>query len=164
MSQPGYEESYLGRLRKRIGREKVIITTARAVVFDENGRILLIRRRDNRRWAMPAGAMELEESVYHCLVREVLEESGLEVKSATLFSIWSDPSKTSVVTEFGDPYQVISFIFRVDAWSGKLVRETDETIDGCFFPLDALPEISERYRETLEDLRIFEKTGKLVLK
>jgi len=87
MTHLSYEESYLGRLRKWIGKEKVIITAVRAVVFDDDGRLLLIRRRDNGRWAMPAGAMELDESVYGCLVREVFEESGLVVKVATLFAI-----------------------------------------------------------------------------
>ena len=42
-----YEESYLGKIRKMIGKEKIIITAARAVIYDGDGRILFIRRRDN---------------------------------------------------------------------------------------------------------------------
>jgi ADP-ribose pyrophosphatase YjhB (NUDIX family) len=159
-----YEESYLGRLRKFVGKQKLIITATRAVIFDEEGRLLLIRRRDNRRWAMPAGAMELDESIYDCLVREVREESGLMVQAATLFAIWSDPAKMSIITEYGDPYQLVNFIFRVDSWSGELVTETDETIDAGFFPLDGLPEVYQHYLETLEDLKMYEDTGQLVLK
>jgi ADP-ribose pyrophosphatase YjhB (NUDIX family) len=164
MSQNSYEESYLGQLRKMVGDAKVIIDAARAVLFDHEGQLLLIRRRDNKRWAMPAGAMELDESIYDCLVREVREESGLEVHAATLFSIWTDPRKTSIVTQYGDPYQLIVFVFRVDAWSGKLVTQTDETVDAGFFNLDHLPEIAQHYHETLEDFARFETSGQLILK
>ena len=164
LSQTSYEESYLGRLRKLIGKEKVIIAATRGVIFNEFGNLLLIRRRDNGRWAMPAVSMELDESVYECLVREVAEESGLLVKDATLFAIWSNPAKMSIQTEYGDPYQLVIFIFRVDAWSGEIVQETEETIDAGFFDLNALPEIHCHYLATLEDLSRFESSSKLILK
>ena len=164
MPHQSYEESYVGHLRSLIGKEKIIIIATRAVVFDNKGQLLLIRRRDNKRWAMPAGAMELGESINECLFREVQEESGLDVNAATLFAIWSDPKKTSIVTHYGDPYQLIVFVFRVDEWSGELVSQTDETVDSGFFPLDALPEIAPHYHETLEDLGIFETKGQLILK
>jgi ADP-ribose pyrophosphatase YjhB (NUDIX family) len=164
MTLQSYEDSYLGQLRSLIGKEKIIINAARAVIFDRQGRLLLIRRRDNKRWAMPAGAMELGESIYECLVREVREESGLDVQAATLFAIWSDPIKTSIVTHYGDPYQVIVFVFRVDKWRGELVSQTDETVDAGFFTLDGLPAIAPHYQETLEDLKIFEIKGRFILK
>jgi ADP-ribose pyrophosphatase YjhB (NUDIX family) len=163
MSQLSYEDSYLGKLRKLIGKEEIIIIAARGVLFDEDGRLLLIRRRDNGRWAMPAGAMELGDSVYDCLVREVYEESGLQVHAATLFAIWSDPNQMSIVTEYGDPYQIVNFIFRVDEWSGELVKETDETIDAGFFAVDDLPEIYHHHLQTLDELHEFEETGKIFL-
>lgn len=164
MSQNSYEESYLGRLRKLIGKEKAIIPAARAVVFNRKGRLLLIRRRDNGRWAMPAGAMELDESIFDCLVREVREETGLEVQAATLFAVWTDPSKTSIITHFGDPYQLIVFVFHVDDWRGELVTQTDETIDAGFFSLDRLPEILPHYHDTLRDWANYKSNRKLVLK
>jgi len=164
MSGLSYEESYLGKLRKTVGREKLLINAARAVVFDEANQLLLIRRRDNGHWAMPSGAMELDESVYDCLVREVHEESGLQVHKATLFAINSNPSKTSIVTAYGDPYQLIVFVFRVDEWSGELITETDETIDARFLPLDELSDVPSYYLDTLEDLKAYESRGQLILK
>ena len=164
MTQNSYEESYLGQLRKRVGKEKLLIIATRAVIRDVEGQILFIRRRDNGVWAMPAGAMELEESVYDCVVREVREESGLEVHAATLFAIWSDPQWTSITTAYGEPYQVVSFIFRIDAWSGQLLTQTDETIDARFFPLEALPETPPHYHKTLAELRQYEEKGQLILR
>jgi hypothetical protein len=42
--------------------------------------------------------------------------------------------------------------------------ETDETIDARFFPMDKLPEVQPHYLETLEDLKVYESTGELILK
>jgi len=133
-----YEESYLGQLRNLVRKEKLLINATRALVRDDVGRVLFIQRCDNGKWAIPAGAMDLGESIYECVVREVREETGLEVHVATLFAIWSDPETTAIVTAYGDPYLGISFIFRVDEWIGQLVTETDETVDAAAYHLDAL--------------------------
>jgi hypothetical protein len=53
-------------------------------------------------------------------------------------------------------------VFIVDEWEGELVRETDETSDIGFFPLDNLPDTHEMYVETLEDLKRFD--GKFIVK
>ena len=53
--------------------------------------------------------------------------------------------------------------FLVDAWSGELVTETDETLDARFFGLDEVPvDLSDLYEEVLEDLRRWD--GSLILK
>jgi 8-oxo-dGTP pyrophosphatase MutT (NUDIX family) len=159
-NMPGYEESYLGQIRKLVGDREIIITAARAVIRDRQGRILFIRRRDNGLWALPAGSQELGESIYACLVREVREETGLEVITATPMAIYS---QLPITTAYGDPYQLLLVQFLVDEWSGELVKETDETVDAGFFAFDALPEpIPGAYHEALDDLRTYD--GSLILK
>lgn len=74
------------------------------------------------------------------------------------------PSRTSIITEYGDPYHLVVFVFRVDRWAGSLVTQTDETIDAGFFPLDNLPEIAPYYHETIHDLALFEAKGQIILK
>ena len=54
------------------------------------------------------------------------------------------------------------FQFRVDEWTGRLVKETDETIDAGFFFEDDLPEAYEPYTEAFEDLERF--SGAVILK
>ena len=114
-----FEESYLGQLRKLVGHRKLITPAASAVVRDDSGRVLLIRRRDNLEWAFPAGGMELDESVYDCVVREVKEETGLDVVSATLFAIYSG-ARFAGKDMWDNYYQLLIFRFSVDEWSGTL--------------------------------------------
>lgn len=157
---PSYEESYLSQVQKLIDKQELIITAARAVIRDQEGRILFIRRRDNGLWAMPAGGQELGESILDCLKREVKEESGLDVILATPMAIYS---QVSIVTASGDPYQLFLVQFLVDEWSGELVTETDETVDARFLDLDELPEnIPDSYHEVLKDLQKYD--GSLILK
>lgn len=86
-----YHQSYLGQLRQLIGQRKIFAVTARGIVQNEAGDILLVRRSDNGQWVMPAGSMELEESILDCVKREVFEETGLTVLDATPIAIYSEP-------------------------------------------------------------------------
>ena len=84
-----YEGSYVGQLRKLVGDRMLLTPGVRALIRDESGRILFIRRSDNGRWGMPAGGIELRETVLEALRREVNEETGLDVVTATLIAIYS---------------------------------------------------------------------------
>ncbi|MEU4691369.1 NUDIX domain-containing protein [Actinoplanes sp. NPDC023714] len=153
---PAWEESYLGQLRELAGPERVLMTVgARAVLRDADGRVLLIKRSDNGRWALPAGTMELGQTLHDCAVREVYEETGLTVHRVTPFAIYSGGHLAENV--YGHTYQHISLAVRVDEWSGDLLRETDETTDAAFYPLDALPGgATHSVHASLADLARFE--------
>ena len=64
-----------------------LVPAASAVVVDDAGRVLLHRRKDNDQWALPGGAVELGESVAECVVREVREETGLDVEVTGIVGI-----------------------------------------------------------------------------
>jgi 8-oxo-dGTP pyrophosphatase MutT (NUDIX family) len=161
MAYVDFEHSYVGRLRKAVGNEKLITPGARAVIFNQKRQVLLIRRNDNGEWVMPAGSLELGESIYDCLKREVREEAGLEVVSAHPIALYTDP-RYNFTTVFGGEHQMFTVVFLVDEWSGEFQKETDETLDAYFFDLDNLPPISTLYTETLEDVESFK--GDLILK
>jgi 8-oxo-dGTP pyrophosphatase MutT (NUDIX family) len=56
-----------------------MVVAASAVVTDDHGRILLQRRLDNGLWALPGGGTELTDSLPGTAVREVKQETGLDV-------------------------------------------------------------------------------------
>ncbi len=151
-----YEESYVGRIRKLIGKEKLIVVATRAVIRDPEGRILFVRRTDNSKWVMPSGALELDETLFEGMKREVKEETGLDVFKATPMAIYSYPSS---ITAYGDPYYQLSIQFLVEEWSGVLLSETDETTQARFFDIGEPPEgIASHYQEVLADLRNYDGT------
>jgi len=160
----GWDESYLGQLRALVGERVLLFVGARCVVRDDAGRVLLIRRADNGYWALPAGAQELGESIAEAGIRETFEETGLTVTALTVFALYTGAQYTGV-NMYGHGYQLHVTAFRIDAWHGDLLRQTDETTDADWFALDGLPEpLTGSVPETLADLVDFETTGRVVLR
>ena len=62
-----------------------------AVVRDGAGRLLLTRRVDNGLWVLPGGKLELGETIAEAVMREVFEETGVEVVVTGLGGIYTDP-------------------------------------------------------------------------
>ena len=110
---------------------------------------------------MPAGGIELRETVLEALRREVKEETGLDVAKATLIAIYSGDRYT-FKSAYGDNYQGLVFAFRVDKWSGELLKATDETTDAQFLKPSDHPDAYAQYREFLDDLSNFD--GDVILK
>ncbi|SCF02451.1 ADP-ribose pyrophosphatase YjhB, NUDIX family [Micromonospora haikouensis] len=159
-----WADSYVGQLRALAGDRTLMFVGARAVVRDSAGRVLLIRRSDNGQWAMPAGAMELGESIADCAVREVREETGLRALRVGAFALYTGPDRITT-NMYGHTYQVFTVAFRVEDWDGELVRATDETTDAGFFHRDRFPApLSASVTETLADLDVFEQANRMILK
>ena len=156
-----FEDSYHGQLRQLVGNRRLILPSARAIIVDEHQRVLFVQRSDTGAWVMPAGSLELGESIMDCLKREVYEETGLVVIAATPIAIYSEP-RFAFTNAYGGEHQMLSIVFRVDHWGGTLTPTTNETSDARFFALDELPEIPALYQETLADLQEFD--GTLIIK
>ncbi|MEK3701485.1 NUDIX domain-containing protein [Paenibacillus sp. FSL R10-2199] len=66
-----------------------IIVTGGAIIKDKYGRILLQQRSDYGDWELPGGGMEAGETIEETMIREVKEETGLEVNHYNLLSIYT---------------------------------------------------------------------------
>ncbi|WP_326551124.1 NUDIX domain-containing protein [Micromonospora sp. NBC_01813] len=164
MASISWTDSYLGQLRALAGDRTLMFVGARCVVRDAEDRVLLIQRSDNGLWALPAGAMELGESIAGCAAREVFEETGLKAAGVTPFALHTGPDYT-FTNMFGDTYQLFVTCFRVDGFSGTLLTSTDETTDAGFFAPGSMPApLADTVGATLTDLAAFEHSGQLVLK
>lgn len=53
-------------------------------LFDDAGRVLMLRRADNDKWTLPGGTMELTDYLVSCAVREVKEETGFDAEVTDL--------------------------------------------------------------------------------
>ena len=87
-----------------------LVPAASAVVINNEGKILLHRRSDNDLWALPGGAMEIGESISESVVREVKEETGLDVVIERLVGIYTNP-KHVVAFSDGEVATRILYLF-----------------------------------------------------
>lgn len=60
------------------------------IVVSNDGRVLAIRRRDSGAWQPPGGVLELDESIHAGLVREVEEETGVQVEPIVLSGVYKN--------------------------------------------------------------------------
>ncbi len=75
-------------LRAPIFSRPTPLITGDAAIIDDAGRILLIRRADNRCWAMPGGALEVGETPAEGTLREAYEETGVQCKAMALVGVF----------------------------------------------------------------------------
>src|SRR5258708_35898720 len=60
-------------------------------LFNSAGELLLLHRKDNDKWTMPGGTLDFGASLTHCAVREVLEETGLQIHITGPIGTYTDP-------------------------------------------------------------------------
>ena len=96
-------------LRRKIGHDLLWMVGITAYVEDEHGRILLGRRSDTGEWAMVYGINEPGEDPADTVVREVREETGVDVIPTDLVSVTS--SQKVLTYPNGDHAQFMDHTF-----------------------------------------------------
>ncbi|HEY9408227.1 MAG TPA: NUDIX domain-containing protein [Jiangellaceae bacterium] len=102
-----------------------LIVAVSAVVRDDRGRLLIIRRTDNDEYAIPGGGQEIGETLTEAVVREVSEEAGIDVEVTGLVGVFSDPGHV-IAFDDGEVRQEFSICFTARPTGGRL-RGSDES-------------------------------------
>lgn len=108
-----------------------LVPAASAIVADQHGRILLHRRSDNQLWSIPGGTMEIGETIRGTVIREVKEETGLDIDPGHLVGIYSDPNHV-IAYPNGEIRQEFSICFACRLLAGHLTAG-DESLEIGFF-------------------------------
>lgn len=103
-----------------------LVPSVTAAVRDDRGRLLLIHKIDNDFWALPGGAMDLGESVADAAVREVAEETGVNVQITGLVGLYTDPGHVMAYDD-GEVRQEFSVCFHARAIGGQPRHDDTET-------------------------------------
>jgi ADP-ribose pyrophosphatase YjhB (NUDIX family) len=132
-----------------------IVIAASALVLDDDGRLLMIRRTDSGFHALPGGRHELGETMTATAIRETEEETGVTVAVTGLIGIYSNPGHVVAFSD-GEIRQEFSICFRARPVSGE-PRDSDESTEVRWVDqaeLDALdihPSIRLRIEHGLAD-------------
>jgi 8-oxo-dGTP pyrophosphatase MutT (NUDIX family) len=149
---------YVAGLRARIGTDLLWLPGVTVVVRDDAGRVLLAQRADNHLWALVSGILDPGEEPAIAAVREVREETGVDVVVDALAAV-STTGET--VYANGDRSSYLDLLFTArpaspESAAGAHVADDENLAVGWFDP-DALPaDLSPSSRERLALLRRFE--------
>ena len=97
----------LGYITPKVGSD--------AAIFDESGRILLMERADGSGWCLPCGWVEPNEKPVKAVVREVREETGLEVEVQQLVGLF-----TRMPSAKNGPHTMIAVVHLCHVVGGEL--------------------------------------------
>jgi 8-oxo-dGTP pyrophosphatase MutT (NUDIX family) len=108
-----------------------------AAVRDAASRLLLTRRVDNGLWVLPGGKLELGETIAAAAVREVFEETGIQVEVTGFAGIYTDPGHV-IAYDDGTVLQEFSVCLHARHTSGVPQADRCETSDVRWFDPDEL--------------------------
>jgi ADP-ribose pyrophosphatase YjhB (NUDIX family) len=104
-----------------------------AAVTNDQGQLLLIRRADSGLWLYPTGWCDVGYSAPEVVVKEVLEETGIEVEIVRLIAVLDG-------MRLGESrIPLYSLLFFCRAVGGELRLHPLEVTDAGWFERDALP-------------------------
>ncbi|TDN75500.1 ADP-ribose pyrophosphatase YjhB (NUDIX family) [Pseudonocardia autotrophica] len=110
------------------------------IVVDEAGRVLTIQRQDNLHWEPPGGVLEMDETPEAGTVREVLEETGIQVEVERLTGVYKNMQRG-----------VIALVFRCKPVAGALSTSDESRRVAWKDRAAILEEMTLVYRVRVED-------------
>lgn len=119
------------------------ITVVALVFIEEEGKLLLVRQSYGRGyWSLPGGVLERGESIDQAAIREVKEETGLEVRLMRVVGLYSKAGEGSLAISF------------VGEREGGILEPGGEISECRFFPYGQFPQnIRDHFWQRLEDYR-----------
>jgi 8-oxo-dGTP pyrophosphatase MutT (NUDIX family) len=153
-------DSYIKKIRDKIGQDKFIHPAARIIIENDAGKILFIHRSDNGNIGLPAGAFEEGEDIEACIKREVKEETGLDLNNLSLIGISSNPAIETVSYPNGDAFQYFTIEFYSNQFSGTLqAMDSNEIMKLEFLSADNANKLPLNEGHTFISLNHYKKTG-----
>jgi 8-oxo-dGTP pyrophosphatase MutT (NUDIX family) len=131
---------YIKRLRAVIGSELIFMPAVSTLVTDDRGRVLLVLETDIDAWSTPGGSVDVDERPADAARREVLEETGLNVRIDGILTVLGGPEFHAHYKN-GDEVAYVATVYRGTVVSGECQPDGDEVTAAQWFAADELPTI-----------------------
>jgi 8-oxo-dGTP pyrophosphatase MutT (NUDIX family) len=132
---------YFARLRKKVGTELLLIPGVSVLIWDSDGRVLLVGESAKGPWGLIGGAIEPDEAPEDAARREAFEEVGVEVAITGLRGVLGGPLYR-VRYENGDEVSYVSVVYDARIDSGEPSPDFDEVHEVGWFGLGELANLN----------------------
>ncbi len=135
---------YIQNLRRKVSTDRLMVPSVAAVIRDSEGRLLLQRKAGSEGWSLPAGAIEFGESPEDTLRREVFEETGFQVLSASLTGAFGGHDFRYTYPN-GDQVEYTVLLYRCDVQISAAGPIDPETVELSYFDVTNAPPLALPY-------------------
>ena len=135
------------------------IRPAAAVAVCEDDRLLMVQRADSGNWTLPGGTLDFGESLPNCAVREMQEETGLQVEITDVLGTYTNP-EVKIEYSDGEVRQECTVVF-LGKSANTNVEIDHESISYAWVPFSELMStgMADSQRRRISDLLHFFSTG-----
>lgn len=133
-------EGYIKALREHIGTAPLLMPSVTVFVRDGD-RLLMGRHDDLNTWVVPGGALEPGEVPADAAVREVKEETGLDVRLTGLYGVYGGGAHNRIVYPNGDVVDYVAIVFDAEVVGGVLPERTEELAELRWVALDRIGDL-----------------------
>ncbi|WP_406067463.1 NUDIX domain-containing protein [Streptomyces sp. NBC_01020] len=131
---------FIREIRATAGHQLLLLPGVSAIVFDDEGRVLLNRRADTGKWSIIGGIPEPGEQPADTAVREVHEETAVRCVVERVVLV---QALKKIQYPNGDHCQFMDINLLCRATGGVPRVNDDESLDVGWFAVDALPELAD---------------------
>ncbi len=124
----------------------------RAVVFDEHNRILMVREKIDNNWALPGGWGDVGYTPSEVAVKEVQEETGLDVKAVRLLAVLDKKCHPHPP----QAWYVYKMFILCEKTGGAILENTTEISQVAYFAKDEIPPVSVDRNTTSQIAMMFD--------
>lgn len=134
---------YLKELRSKVGNQVLMIPGVAAVILNESNQLLLQKKSDGS-WSLPAGMIEPGESPSQAVIREVREETGLAVEVERVLGVFGGEGFGFAYPN-GDQVEYTVIMFKCQQ-TGQFAEDLDEeTSELAWFSKSDMPTLALPY-------------------
>lgn len=117
----------------------------------KDSKILLVKRSidpESGKWALPGGYLSWDETTEEGVIREIREETGIDVKIVKLLGVYSGPHRVKT-----EALQNVAIIYLTEPVSDKVASALDEVEKVDWVNLDSIPELAFDHNKMIEDYK-----------
>ena len=143
---------YIMNLREKVGHSPLIGVGATTLVFNNKDELLLNLRSDTNTWGIPGGSKELNETLEECAMRELKEETNINVNDLELITVLSGKEYYFKYPN-EDELDCVIILYKVSNYNGELNINDEESKELKFFSIDNLPELEPRAKAIIDKIK-----------
>ena len=143
---------YIMNLREKVGHDPLIGVGATTLVFNNKNELLLNLRSDTNNWGIPGGSKELNETLEECAIRELKEETNINVNDLELITVLSGKEYYFKYPN-EDELDCVIVLYKVSDYDGELNINDGESKKLEFFSLDNMPELESRAKAIIDKIK-----------